>query len=172
MLSLKAALDEFAHSMRAIISARRSNVRINSHRQGARGFTLIEVLVALALVAVVLGGTLGVVRESIANQAHLERRLLAQWAAGNVLDQYLLEHEQLNVDKRRGKENLYGRRFDYALTVRKLPPPRARGLSGNASNAGGTPPTEYVVLVEIRDGGPRSAPIARIERQRRGVAAS
>ena len=33
-----------------------------------RGFTLIEVLVALALVAVVLGGTLNVVRESTANQ--------------------------------------------------------------------------------------------------------
>ena len=50
-------------------------------RPHARGFTLIEVLVALALVAVVLGGTLSVVREAIASQAHLERRLLAEWAA-------------------------------------------------------------------------------------------
>ncbi len=141
-------------------------------RLQVRGFTLIEVLVALALVAVVLGGTLGVVRESISSQAHLERRLLAEWAASNVLDQYLLEHEQLSVDSRKGRESLYGRNFDYAVTVRKLEAPRTRGLSTSEDNGGVTPPTEYAIVVEVRDGGRRSAPIARIERQRRGAAAS
>ena len=138
----------------------------------ARGFTLIEVLVALALVAVVLGGTLGVVRESIASQSHLERRLLAEWAASNVLDQYLLEHEQLSADTRKGRESLYGRNFDYTVTVRKLEPPRKRGLSSDEPSSGATPPTEYVIEVEVRDSGPRSAPIARLERLRRGAAAS
>ena len=136
-----------------------------------RGFTLIEVLVALALVAVVLGGTLGVVRESIANQSHLERRLLAEWAASNVLDQYLIEHEQITVDSRKGKEGLYGRNFDYVVTVSKFEPPRSRGLSADTTNSGATPPTEYRIVVEVRDGGPRSAPLARLERLRRGVAA-
>jgi type II secretion system protein I len=141
-------------------------------RCAARGFTLIEVLVALALVAVVLGGTLGVVRESIASQAHLERRLLAEWAASNVLDQYLLEHEQLTVDTRKGKESLYGRDFQYLVTVTKLDPPRTRSLSSEQPDSGATPPTEYAIVVEVRDGGARSAPIARLERQRRGAAAS
>ena len=94
-----------------------------------RGFTLIEVLVALALVAVVLGGTLNVVRESTANQGHLERRMLAEWAASNVLDQYLLEHQQIAADTREGRESVLGRNFRYAVTVRKLVPPRTRGLS-------------------------------------------
>lgn len=141
-------------------------------RDAATGFTLIEVLVALALVAVVLGGTLGVVRESIASQARLERRLLAEWAASNVLEQYLLEHEQLNVDARKGRERLYGREFDYALTVRKLPAPPKRGLSDNDSQDAAAPPVEYAIVVEIRDGGARGASIARIERQRVGAAAS
>ena len=123
----------------------------------------------------VLGGTLGVVRQSIASQAHLERRLLAEWAASNVLDQYLLEHEQLSAARRTGRERLYGRNFDYTVTVRKLQAPRTRGLSTNDTSdtsGGATPPTEYVIVVELRDGGRRSAPIARIERQRRGAAAS
>ena len=137
-----------------------------------RGFTLIEVLVALALVAVVLGGTLGVVRESIASQAHLERRLLAEWAASNVLSLYLLEHEQLRADQRNGRERLYGRNFDYTVTVRKLAAPPTRGLSSSDTDGAVTSPTEYVIVVELRDGGRRSAPIARIERQRRGAAAS
>jgi len=138
----------------------------------AHGFTLIEVLVALALVAVVLGGTMGVVRESIANQGHLERRLLAEWAASNVLDQYLIEHEQIAVDNRRGKESLNGHSFDYAVTVRKFEPPRPRGLSDDTRNGGATPPTEYSIVVEVREGGRRSPPLARLERLRRGAAAS
>jgi len=43
------------------------------------GFTLIEVLVALALIAVVLGGSFGVVRESIANQGHLGNAFRARF---------------------------------------------------------------------------------------------
>ncbi|MCC6710000.1 MAG: type II secretion system minor pseudopilin GspI [Gammaproteobacteria bacterium] len=130
------------------------------------GFTLIEVLVALALIAVVLGGSFGVVRESIANQGHLERRLLAEWAASNVLDQYLLEHEQLNVDSHKGRERLYGRSFDYTVTVSKLEPPRSTGMTDDDTRGGAAPPTEYRIEVEVRDGGRRSAPVARIERQR------
>ena len=136
-----------------------------------RGFTLIEVLVALALVAVVLGGTLNVVRESTANQGHLERRMLAEWAASNVLDQYLLEHQQIAADTREGRESVLGRNFRYAVTVRKLVPPRTRGLSQRPTDGEPTPPPEFAIVVEIRDGGKRSAPIARIQRQRRGAVA-
>lgn len=137
----------------------------------SHGFTLIEVLVALALVAVVLGGTLSVVRESIANQGHLERRMLAEWAASNVLDQYLLEHHEVAAATRKGRETLLGRNFDYAVTVRKLEPPRPRGLSDTRSEGDATPRPEFSIVVEIRDGGKRSTPIARIERQRRSAAA-
>ena len=135
------------------------------------GFTLIEVLVALALVSVVLGGTLSVVRESIANQGHLERRMLAEWAASNVLDQYLIEHQQIAADTREGRETLLGRNFRYTVTVRKLAPPRPRGLSERPSDGEATRPPEFSIVIEIRDGGKRSVPIARIERQRRGTAA-
>lgn len=133
------------------------------------GFTLIEVLVALALVSVVLGGTLSVVRESIANQGHLERRMLAEWAASNVLDQYLIEHQGVATDTRNGREVLLGRNFNYTVTVRKLPPPRTRGLSDKPDDGGVTQPPEFSVVVEVRDGGKRSVPIARIARQRRGA---
>lgn len=133
------------------------------------GFTLIEVLVALALVSVVLGGTLSVVRESIANQGHLERRMLAEWAASNVLDQYLIEHQDVAADTRNGREVLLGRNFNYTVMVRKLASARTRGLSAEPADGDVTQPPEFSVVVEIRDGGKRSAAIARIERQRRGA---
>lgn len=137
----------------------------------SHGFTLLEVLIALALVAVVLGGSMGVVRESITTQGHLEHRMLAEWAVSNVLDQYLLEHPQLAVDTRQGKETLLGRTFDYVVQVRKLAAPPTRGLSDTPGDGDVAPPPEFSIVVEIRDGDKRRAALARIERQRRGVAA-
>lgn len=134
------------------------------------GFTLIEVLVALALVATVLGGTLGVVRESIDTQRHLERRMLAEWAASNVLDQYLLEHDPLNVESRQGTEAILGRSFRYSVAVTEKAAPPSRGLTKAPDNNGATPPLVYQVAVEVRDGGKRSAPLARMVRERRGAA--
>lgn len=54
-------------------------------RTGVRGFTLIEVLVALAIVAIALGAVLRAVG-ALANDTELARaRLLALWSADNVL---------------------------------------------------------------------------------------
>ena len=48
-----------------------------------RGFTLIEVLVALAIVAVALGGAVRAAGSLARDNAELRLRLLAQVAAGN-----------------------------------------------------------------------------------------
>ena len=134
-------------------------------RRAARGFTLVEVLVALALVAIVLGGTLGLVREAIGSQGRLEERLLAEWAASNVLDQYLLEHPTLVSEKRQGSEPLLGHRFVFQLAVRALPPPPRRGLQSQDDAPEITPPPRFAVAVEVREGCAR-APLARVEVER------
>nr|WP_162878233.1 type II secretion system minor pseudopilin GspI [Trinickia diaoshuihuensis] len=66
-------------------AARRTTSQPAAPRVPARGFTLIEVLVALAIVAIALGAVLKAVG-ALANDTELARaRLLALWSADNAL---------------------------------------------------------------------------------------
>ena len=60
--------------------------------RGNRGFTMIEVLVALAIIAVALAASLRAVGALATGEADLHRRLLAGWSADNTLAQLRLTH--------------------------------------------------------------------------------
>jgi type II secretion system protein I len=89
-------------------------------RRRPLGFTLIEVLIALALVASTFGGMLALMRTAIANQEYLERRLFASWVADNVLNSYQLEADAFDQDANTGEESVLGRTFVYRLNVAPL----------------------------------------------------
>jgi len=54
----------------------------------ARGFTLLEVLVALAILAVTLGALIKAATEHTRNTQYLQERTLAHWVGQNVLARY------------------------------------------------------------------------------------
>ncbi|MEI7290906.1 type II secretion system minor pseudopilin GspI [Paraburkholderia tropica] len=58
----------------------------------ARGFTMIEVLVALAIIAVALAASLRAVGNLASSDAELHRRMLAGWTADNALTELRLTH--------------------------------------------------------------------------------
>ncbi len=67
--------------------------RIQSHIQGhMQGFTLIEMLVALSIIAIALVASLRAVGSLAASEADLHERLLAGWSADNALAQLRLDH--------------------------------------------------------------------------------
>ncbi|HEY1995584.1 type II secretion system minor pseudopilin GspI [Paraburkholderia sp.] len=57
-----------------------------------RGFTMIEVLVALAIIAVALAASLRAVGSLASSELELHQRLLAGWSADNTLAQLKLAH--------------------------------------------------------------------------------
>ena len=57
------------------------------------GFTMIEVLVALAIIAVALAASLRAVGMLANDEAELHRRLLAGWSADNALTELRLARE-------------------------------------------------------------------------------
>ena len=126
-----------------------------------RGFTLIEVLVALALVATALGGTLAVVREAITNQQYLERRLLAQWVAATALEQFILEHTPLEAGTYPGHERILGRRFTYVIAVALRPAPAPPTA---AKETDPKPAATMEIAVEVRDAFTRNTPLVRAVR--------
>jgi len=66
-----------------------------------RGFTMIEVLVALAIIAIALAASLRAVGNLANSEAELHRRLLAGWSADNALAQLRLAHAWPDIGERR-----------------------------------------------------------------------
>lgn len=63
----------------------------------AQGFTMVEVLVALAIIAVALVASLRAVGMLATDEAELHRRLLAGWSADNALAQVHLARQWLEL---------------------------------------------------------------------------
>lgn len=72
-------------------------------REGTRGFTLLEVMVALAILAIALGAAIKAASTNAANAAYLRDKTLAQWVAMNVVTELQLSPEWVEVGERRGR---------------------------------------------------------------------
>ncbi|MFK7793747.1 MAG: type II secretion system minor pseudopilin GspI [Gammaproteobacteria bacterium] len=73
-----------------------------------RGFTLIEVVVAVAVIAVGLMGTIKTVGTVTKNTAHLNERMIATWVAQNAMASYELNLENDAEKETTGSEEIAG----------------------------------------------------------------
>ena len=90
-------------------------------RRGAVGFTLLEVLIALAVTAIALALGFGAVRESARTSLQLEQTVLAAWALDNAMNALVLQASRLEPGKQRSREVLLGREFQINSVIKKLP---------------------------------------------------
>lgn len=95
------------------------------HRRVA-GFTLIEVLIALAIVAIALVAALRATGQSTANVGELRTRLLAGWVAENVLAEHRARGEWLPLGVERGGQREGGAEFLWRREVIPTPNPAFR----------------------------------------------
>jgi len=80
-------------------------------RHRAAGFTLLEILIALAVLALAMGAAIKAVGDYTSNQAYLRDRTLAMWVARNVLVRSRVENEWPKVGERKGTEDMGGREW-------------------------------------------------------------
>lgn len=92
------------------------------------GFTLIEVLVALAIVAVALAATLRVAGQSTANVGEMRSRLLAGWVAENLLAEHRARGDWLPLGIQRGQEREGSIDFIWRREVIATPHPAFRRI--------------------------------------------
>ena len=81
----------------------------NAIKKSEYGFTLLEVLIALGVLALAMGATIKAAGEFTGNQVYLRDRTLATWVARNVLVQYQLDGAWPEVGERKGTMEM-GRR--------------------------------------------------------------
>ena len=87
----------------------------------ARGFTLIEVLIALTVVALSAGALLGAVTSSASNVIYLKEKTLAEWVALNRLTEIRMAVDMPGEGRRKGSTTMAGMRWEWEEEVTELP---------------------------------------------------
>lgn len=82
-----------------------------------RGFTLLEVLVALAVVAITMGALIKVAGTQASNASYLRDRTLAQWVGSNVVAAYQLDPAWPEPGLREGMEEMARQRWYWRAVV-------------------------------------------------------
>jgi len=82
-----------------------------------RGFTLLEVLVALAIVAIALGALLKTGAGNSANAVYLRDKTLAHWVAMNKVTEFQLAPGWPATGTTRGKADMAGREWHWTAKV-------------------------------------------------------
>lgn len=107
-----------------------------------RGFTLLEVLVALAIFAVVAASVLSASARSLKTAARLEDKTFASWLADNRLQEMQLADTPPGAGREQGEETYAGRRWLWESDVQatsepemlritiRVAPRSERGLAG------------------------------------------
>lgn len=112
------------------------SIRHAKRRQAnAHGFTLIEVLVALAVVSIALMSGLKVSGALTRNAQRQTDVMLAQICADNALNQLRLSQQLPSVGDSRVTCAQVDRNFDVALTVRTTPNPAFRRVDAQVFDA-------------------------------------
>ena len=92
-----------------------------NHSRRHRGFTLLEVLIALAIVAMSVGALLGTVTSSASNVIYLKEKTLAEWVALNRLTEVRIDQQMPAKGTRSGNALMAGQRWEWQEEVIELP---------------------------------------------------
>ncbi len=86
---------------------------IGMNLKNQNGFTLVEILVAIGLLALILGVSMQIFTSSSKSLSHLEKQLFSQFVAENIMvSSFLFEDELFNssgISKQANKEFLWKR---------------------------------------------------------------
>jgi len=87
------------------------------HSPSSRGFTLLEVLVALAVLAIAMSALIKGGAENARSAAYLRDKTLAQWVAMNVVAEQRLAATWPAPGTQRGQEEMANHEWFWKLTV-------------------------------------------------------
>lgn len=82
-----------------------------------KGFTLIEVIIALAVIAISMAAVINGVGKNISNASYLREKTLAHWVASNKVAEIQLSNVALDADEKSGEETLANLRWEWNVDI-------------------------------------------------------
>ena len=86
-----------------------------------RGFTLIEVVIAMTIVAIAMVSLIEATGTYVKNTAFLRDKVIAHWVASNALNQLLLEQSYPDKGDQQGSETMAGKQWAWKGKVKETP---------------------------------------------------
>lgn len=106
-------------------------------RSRAPGFTLIEILVALAVLAIALSAAAHSVGSAVDTTVALRERMLARWVAEDRMADLELRGEWPALDTREGDAEMGGRKFHWVQETGVTPVAKMRRVETSVMLPGG-----------------------------------
>ncbi len=119
---------------------------MSAAKRGEAGFTLIEMLVALAIFSLAALALLRLGGATAANSARLQEQALAQTVARNLAVEVLSDPEPPPFGALNGEAVNGGRRWVWTRTTARSPEARIQQISIQVANAAGGPGRATLIL--------------------------
>ena len=81
------------------------------HKENQKGFTLLEVMVALLVVAISLGGAVKVIGNAANNSSRMNNKTFANWVALNQIAKLRISKEWPKLGEQNGDSEMAGRKW-------------------------------------------------------------
>ena len=123
-----------------------------SKRDRERGFTLLEVLVAMTILAVALGAMIRGTGNAAANVSYMRDKTLAAWVAENQIAERLLQSDWPPVGLNNGRDEMADRDWLWEVEVKTTDDPDLRRIEVSVA-ADFAPDEPLVTLTAFRGRG-------------------
>jgi general secretion pathway protein I len=114
------------------------------YTRAARGFTLVEILIALLVLAIALAATARALGAAIDTTGALRERTLARWVAEDRLTEVELRREWPALDTKEGDTEMGGRTFHWRQQGGPTPVARMRRVEVSVFAPGADTPLAHL----------------------------
>lgn len=116
------------------------------NRHMSRGFTLLEILIALAVLAVAMGAIIKAASDYTTGLSHLRDRTMANWVARNVLNEFQVNNDWPSVGERKGDMEMGHYEWRWLANISQTDEPELRRLDVEVLRPDDDPDSPVTVL--------------------------